>query len=46
MTSSVADKGMPSALFMAVSRSILRASLTRPLAAADGIYQAIAPLTA
>lgn len=36
----VADKGMPSALFMAVSRSILRASLTRPQAAAEGIYQA------
>lgn len=36
----VADKGMPSALFMAVSRSILRASLTRPLALPESVAQA------
>lgn len=36
----VSDKGMPSALFMAVSRSIVRASMAQRLSPADGIAQA------
>ncbi len=36
----VSDKGMPAALFMALSRSILRASLSRADIVADGIAQA------
>ena len=36
----VSDKGMPAALFMALSRSILRASLTSALSPAEGMRQA------
>jgi serine phosphatase RsbU (regulator of sigma subunit) len=36
----VADKGMPSALFMALSRSILRASLTQATSLVDSFAQA------
>jgi sigma-B regulation protein RsbU (phosphoserine phosphatase) len=36
----VADKGMPAALFMAFSRSILRASMQRASAPKDGIAEA------
>ena len=37
----VSDKGMPAALFMALSRSIVRASMIQALSPADGIAQAI-----
>jgi serine phosphatase RsbU (regulator of sigma subunit) len=36
----VSDKGMPAALFMALSRSIVRASMAQALSPADGITQA------
>jgi sigma-B regulation protein RsbU (phosphoserine phosphatase) len=36
----VSDKGMPAALFMALSRSILKASVTATLSPAEGISQA------
>lgn len=35
----VSDKGMPAALFMALSRSIVRASVTQAASPADGITQ-------